>query len=372
MSYKQAFEAAGREYKPGKQSITTRTEETTKPARPADNLRSYEDPCEKWQDKAAAFVEKANKALKASPCRQAMLKKRGLDLACIDQFQLGWHEGEPGRGWACRKRAAWGLAPVKNEKTGRDKPLWLPRGLVIPCFKKGRVYRIRIRRPGEDLKNGILSKYYVVPGSGMDVMGFNPDRRVFVIVESELDAMMIVRLAGSMVGVVALGSAAAKPGPVIFSALDHSMKILVSLDYDEAGEKAWAWWKKNLSQAKLWPVPKGKDPGEAFELGVDIREWIRAGLPPALTMETSGGYKKPAGMNPMEELKMLLSRYPVTIEADKDHARINYDPGFKNTAIRQRINVLFYGNDELHWYLRMYHPDTIITGENCRVIKGEV
>ena len=31
-----------------------------------------------------------------------------------------------------------------------------------------------------------------------------------------------------------------------------------------------------------WSVPKGKDPGEAFELGVDIKEWVRAGLPRGL------------------------------------------------------------------------------------------
>ena len=27
---------------------------------------------------------------------------------------------------------------------------------------------------------------------------------------------------------------------------------------------------------------QGKDPGEAFEAGVDIKEWIVAGLPPGL------------------------------------------------------------------------------------------
>jgi len=37
----------------------------------------------------------------------------------------------------------------------------------------------------------------------------------------------------------------------------------------------------------------------------------------------------------------------------------------KNRGIRSRIETLFFEDDEIHWYYRLYHPDKIITGKNC-------
>ena len=135
-------------------------------------------------------------------------------------------------------------------------------------------------------------------------MGHNPDHQAFVVVESELDEMMITRQAGSIVGTVGLGSAAIKPGATVFYILKKALRILVALDYDRAGQAAWKWWKENFENARQWPVPEGKDPGEAFQAGVDIKEWVRAGLPPVLTMDTNQGYQIPSGVYPMEELRM--------------------------------------------------------------------
>jgi len=149
------------------------------------------------------------------------------------------------------------------------------------------------------------------------------------------------------------------------------LRILVALDYDNAGQKAWKWWSHNFKNAKLWPVPDGKDPGEAFEKGINIKEWVKAGLPPAATMiqKKMTRYTPPEGVYPLQDLNMLLQHYPVTLQAEKKAAKILFAPGFKNRSIRQRINDLFFGDDEVHWYLRMYHPDSIITGDNCAVQK---
>lgn len=43
--------------------------------------------------------------------------------------------------------------------------------------------------------------------------------------------------------------------------------------------QAWPWWAATYEQARLWPVPEGKDPGDAFALGVDLQSWILAGSP---------------------------------------------------------------------------------------------
>ncbi len=57
---------------------------------------------------------------------------------------------------------------------------------------------------------------------------------------------------------------------------------LIAMDFDEAGAKGLSFWLKNYERAKDWPVPAGKDPGDAFALGVDLALWLQAGLPQSM------------------------------------------------------------------------------------------
>ncbi len=365
--YREAFKEAGREmpdnYVPaGNRPAMTRPDPVFEP-------RVFEDPVETWRIKAQELVETSHQAILENEEVLKYLDKRGVDLSAVKGFRLGWFLGEKGKHCKYRPRESWGLPTVIKESNGRKKMLWIPRGLVIPCFKGGLIYRIRIRRPAEDLTPEMNSKYYILPGSGMEAMGTNPDRKAFVVVESELDGILITRKAGSIAGVIALGSAQNKPGSGVFYQLKKSLRVLVALDYDKPGQKAWGWWRKNFDNAKFWPVPEGKDPGEAYEKGIDIKEWVTDGLPPVLTMNYNRAYKIPEGVYPIEELKMLLSKYSIKIKAELDHAEILFDPGFKNRQIRQRVKDLFFGDEEVHWYLRTYHPASIIHGGNCEVQK---
>jgi DNA primase len=104
--------------------------------------------------------------------------------------------------------------------------------------------------------------------------------RAYVVVESELDALLIAQEAGELAGVIALGTAGAKPDAETAAQLAAAAAILVALDFDEAGEKASAWWLAHYRQAVRWPPAAGKDPGEFFR-AVDVRAWVLAGLPPA-------------------------------------------------------------------------------------------
>ena len=368
-TYPEAFEAVGRSrpenYRPVRYRPVVETESRN------FEPQVYDSPVESWQIKAEELVFRAHASLLENGKELACLAKRGLDLKAVKGFRLGYLEGENGNNCIFRARKAWGLPSIKNEKTGRDKALWIPRGIVIPKFYKGRVDRIRIRRPNKDLKKKSDIKYYALPGSSQRVMGHNPDRKAFVVTEAELDGLMVTRWAGDIVGTVGLGSVGIKPDSTAYYILKKALRILIALDHDTAGQTAWKWWKKHFENARLWPVPEGKDPGEAFEKDVDIKAWVMAGLPPALTLEIDTGYEIPEGVYPFQELKMLLLKFPVTIEATKASAKIHYDPGFQNRAIRQRIHDLFYKDEEIHYYLRMYHPDPIIDGNNCHVVKEE-
>jgi len=367
-TFPDAFSAAGRvrpeNYRPaGYRPATIMGQQEFEP-------RQYETPVETWQLKAMEFVDKSHQALLKHDKAMEYLNSRGLDEKAVKAFRLGWFAGEKGKNCMFRPRTSWGLSKLLNEKTGRLKMLWIPRGIIIPCFKAGLVYRIRIRRPKADLCRDKDIKYYVLPGSGMEVMIINPDKKNLAVVEAELDAMLIARRAGSMAGVIALGSATNKPGSSVYYIAKKALRLLVALDYDQAGQIAWKFWSQNFANAKLWPVPDGKDPGEAFEKGVDIKDWIRSGLPPAALMEVDvPGYEIPKGIYPMQELQMLLKKYSIKIQADPDYAEVMFLPGFQNQAIRDRVNEIFFADDEVQWYLRTMHPESIIDGNNCEVQK---
>ena len=112
------------------------------------------------------------------------------------------------------------------------------------------------------------------------------EAQAFVVVESELDALMLHHHVGDLVGVVSIQTAnVRKIAADVHAALSQALCILVALDAEGAGgagAKGWARWAASFPRAKRWPCPVGKDPGEAFEKGANLRAWVMAGLPPAL------------------------------------------------------------------------------------------
>jgi len=367
-NYLDAFAATGREKPDDFHPDKWKSEKQTiqRPFEP----KFFEPPVEIWQEKAIKFVDDAHACLLESEIALKYLDNRGLDIMAVKNFKLGYFPGEQGKNCKFRPRASWGLPGIKKEN-GRDKMLWIPRGIVIPYFKDGKIYRVRIRRPKADIQSKGSLKYYIVPGSGMEAMAINSDQKALVIVESELDGMLISRRAGSTTGVIAMGSASAKPGTFVYPHLKNALQILVALDFDQAGLSAWGWWEKTFERAKLWPVPEGKDPGEAYEKGLDIKEWVKAGLPPVLTLNLSQGHYLPPNLCPpknlyhIEELRFFLKRLPIEIIATEEKAEIIFPSGFKNRGIINRVNKLFFEDEEVFYFFKLCHPDSTIHGGNC-------
>lgn len=375
--YKAAFEAAGRSgtcgYIPVRYAAAG---QRTQPAQQAYEPMHRDEPVQIWQTKAGDFVNLAHHALLEYEPGLKYLDARGISMKTVKRFRLGWHPGEKDKACSFRPRKSWGLPEIINKKTGRPKMLWLPRGIVIPCYRGGGLHRIKIRRPHADVKTDTDVKYYILPGSGMEVFSAGSSKAVAVIVEAELDAMLIAQEAGGMAGVVALGSASMRPGSSVFYALQACQRVLVALDYDQAGlgKSGWQWWKDNFANAQLWPVPDGKDPGEAWEKGIDIASWVIAGLPASQRMTAVDmGYRKPEGITSnMVELEWLLGQYPITILATMDVIEVQYNPIFKNQGVKLRVNELLAADDnEIAWYLRLYHPDDLVCGKNFSRIKNK-
>lgn len=394
MTFKAACEHVGRdvpEYERRPFYSRQRPEQSAKEWQPTPAATPDGVNLELWRTKAAQLVETAHKRLMESEKLLSYLSGRGIDREAAERFLLGWLDGEGKHNCIFRPREAWGLPTVKK-RDGRKKMLFIPRGLVLPYLVDGEVIRIRIRRPRADLSDK-QPKYFNVSGSTMARTLVNPAARAFVVVEAELDAMAIDAVAGDIVGALAVGSSHAKPDTTAADALGPALRILVALDFDKAGAGAWPWWQEHFPQSRRWPVPAGKDPGEAYGAGVDVRAWIMAGLPPSLTIadrqakerQVAGlmqGDKKPvcenlhergcrasdqAGLDvkpTVQELAGLLRRFPVKIINRTGNTGIREGDRMQGfPAESTRISRLVFFDPDC-WQYIADHPADVITGAN--------
>lgn len=316
-SCKEAHELAGVDCRSVDCKVRERCQGGGKPVRRRERLQlpaepkrdgfqpaAASDPAAVWAERASALIEHAHAALLGHAEQLQYLAGRGLDLDAVKRYRLGWLDQDN-----YRPRSAWGLDDVRKED-GTLKKLWLPRGIVIPFFAAdGKPERIRIRRP--QVRDG-EPRYYWVPGSGDNVPVIGADRQAFVVVESDLDALLVHHLAGDLVGTVPLGTCSAKPKAGTMAALQQALAILVALDFEprlnektgrneNQGGKAAEWWGQTFEAAKRWPVPVGKDPGEFFESGGDLRAWVLAGLPAVFRIERPAPVAAPVSA-PVEEV----------------------------------------------------------------------
>ncbi len=258
----------------------------------------YDPPVAVWREHATKLALEAHERLLQTPPMLRYLARRGLPVEAVRAYHLGYIEAE-GRQRDCiyRARAAFGL-PEKRGAEGKPiRALRIPRGITIPAWSAaGECLRIRIRRRDvdRDPNNPKDPKFLLVPQPGqpysaplmLPPVGVSPDLATWVVVEAEMDAMAVHHACGGKVGVLSILTVRVKPDTVAHAALARAARILVALDFDQdkadgsnPGADAWPWWERTYPQARLWPVPEGKDPGEAVALGVDLAEWIFAGVP---------------------------------------------------------------------------------------------
>lgn len=239
-------------------------------------------PGAQWQQRATALVTWAAGQLAANPEPQSLLLARGISQDAARLAGLGHNPGEHGKD-IFRARSVWGLPDETSPRTGKPKKLWVPRGLVIPMrHPDGSVLRVRIRRDeGEP-------RYYVLPGSSMAPLVLDNARRVTVVLESELDAILIQQEAGDLVNVVALGNSSRKPTATAHRLLQSTARIMCAFDCDDAGAAALAWWMDTYAHAAPLFVPSPhKDAGELAAAGYPIREWIADAMPQAIATVTA-------------------------------------------------------------------------------------
>ena len=278
MSYPEACEFLGRELKSSYNRFKQRNIPTDYPWNPKP---PESPPPEIWQKRVTTFIQDTSEILLSEDGTEIRrwLEKRGLSVETMKNSQLGLNPND-----SFPLYSLWGLPKELNNQR-REKKLYLPQGLVIPHMVDGKPHKLRIRRFSADTAN----KYQVVQGSNSNPMVLGQGESI-IIVESELDAFLINQFAGDLVKSVALGSVAIKPDSELTATLHGAKIILISLDNDEAGGKAmWGWWQRYFPNSRRWPVLMGKDPSEGFQQGLDIRNWIIAGLPYLVERYVSAG-----------------------------------------------------------------------------------
>ena len=232
------------------------------------------DPPEIWKQRAGLVAQAAQIDLWQTPDQVRYLRGRGLTSESIKAAGLGWIPKT-----RFESRETWGLPPELNDR-GRPKKVWMPEGLVIPCYGPGgEVIRLRVRRPeGEP-------RYVLVPGSDTRPMVMGAIGLFEAVVESELDALLMAQET-PLVTAIALGSAQKRPDAETDRILRTARVILNVLDYDEAGGRSvWQWWAEVYPHMTRWLVPEGKDPGEYHQAGGDLRFWVETGLSHALGID---------------------------------------------------------------------------------------
>ena len=235
-------------------------------------------PGDVWQLQTAKVIFWATAQLKNNPqVQQWLLAERGLTLNTALAAGLGWVPQD-----YYRPRKAFGL-PQEYKEDGKPRRVWIPQGLSIPVMTRvGDILRVKFRVAPREGQN--RPKYIPLPQVEKCTAPLVREGRSGVsawqVVESELDALLLAQEAGHLVNVVAMGSASYRPDAETWAKLQEASRVLISLDFDEAGNKAACrWWETHLQgKAKVWPVPAGKDPCDAWRAGWNLADWVGEGV----------------------------------------------------------------------------------------------
>lgn len=233
-------------------------------------------PPEEWQKKAEIVLFEAYKRLLSPAGKQhrEWLNSRGISNSTIKAARMGWVSNAMGF-----DLESWGLTP-NEDQNALNRQIWIPEGLIIPYFVNGRPVRLRVRQSKQDVKN----RYILVTGSAMPYFDYpkhqdialDPAKPV-LITESELDGWLLQEKLGDIFHIYAIGNASARPDTETHQKIKN-VPILLNLDDDEAGHAEQEWWHNQYDFVYTHYSEFGKDPGESFEVGVDIQAWGSDGL----------------------------------------------------------------------------------------------
>lgn len=244
---------------------------------------------ERWQAKVEDIVRTREKQLASAECRtqRDYLQARGLRPATIRAARIG----------GCMEtryydREAFGLVPEADPESGKPRMVCVPEGILIP-YRNEDGACLKLQSRCHDDRYG---RYRVLPGSQRASMVLLPegDLRAAVVVESALDCVLCHQEVPEDFAFVALGSTAYGPDATaraLFRQVEH---LLIATDSDEAGADAFDDIRSDFPSAARLIVPRelGKDIGEGFLAGINIRDWCENGIELAAALANGSARRK--------------------------------------------------------------------------------
>lgn len=234
------------------------------------HINPIQFPDKSWQEKAQGFVESSHQCLLLDSKAITFMKtKYGLLPDTLRGRRIGWSFRK-----AFQRRFEWGLPE-------EEKKIWIgfPRGPVIPTFYEHGIGKIKVR----DLdwaEGNTFGKYREIPGSSnlTPILGHRMNL-IAILVESELDAMLLIQEIGEFCTCVALGGASKKPDEKTCKWLRERKLILYALDSDKAGRQQYNFWRSNFSNLRAWPTNSRKSPADSHIFdGVNLKNWFEEGI----------------------------------------------------------------------------------------------
>ncbi len=233
-------------------------------------------PAEAWQRRGQALVEECQRILFSPVGAKALAyltgPARGLEEATIIKHRLGFH---PGKTYEAPER--WGFTPG-------GPPVFLPRGIVLPAFAGGQLWRIKFR-----LAAGRPKYMQIRRGRPCSVL-YDADRarerRVVVFTEGEFDCLLLEQEADDLAGVVTLGAQGDDLNVGLWVSpylLDAELLLAAyDIDRDEAGQlKSGRGMERLLKKSRRFQVmqvpalqPGDKDITDYWKHGGNLFQWL--------------------------------------------------------------------------------------------------
>lgn len=298
-----------------------------------------------WQAKVEELVASRVKQLRQEACADQWeyLLSRGLSEESITHARLG----------GCFEnryynREDFGLAPECNPDTGKPRKICVPIGILIPYFDaEGHCLKVQSRCDDER-----YGRYRLLPGSQQTCMVLRPQGplRGVVAVEAALDALLCQQQVPDDFAFIALGSTTYRPDAATYALFREAKHLLIATDSDDAGAEAHRRFVERYPTASRLIVPPeyGKDIGEAYLRGMDVREWCEAGLELASETEraistTHSIPKRPVFMHPKAR-PIGSASVPKEGTVDIDAPGVNLDVPYvvvtSNKAARRAVKEL--------------------------------
>jgi len=242
-----------------------------RPSQPAQAEHSG-PPSPAWQARAGEFMEYCNQQLWTPAGKPALdyLHGRGLTDASIMFYTLGYNPQDLND-----KYQAWGLPEIPDRKG-----VWLPSGIVIPCFiGDGPIWYVKIRQPERK------PKYINVTGGKAAMFGAANllGAEIALLTEGELDCILADQIIGDVAGVATLGSATKRLDISTWGVyLLPARAILAAYDLDKAGKAGLDHLLGRSARIHQLRVPAlkpgDKDITDYHLAGGDLWEWIKYSL----------------------------------------------------------------------------------------------